>query len=594
MPPRISKTLAAFRRALRRHDLAALHISGTDPHMSEYLSDHWKTRRFISGFSGSYGEVVVTPREALLWTDSRYFLQAEEEMAGTEFRMMPLRVPGEVPPDRWLAENMPPGSRLGFDPYTLPLGSYRLFSQVLAPLGISLVPVPSLVGEIWQERPPLPGNPIFEPGEELAGECRALKHARISQMLDLRGAAVTIVSSLSDLAWCFNLRGSDISYNPLFLGYGLIGKGFNHLFIRRGALSLALEKKLLDEGVILGDYHAFYDFLAALRGVTVWLDPATANSGIWLAIKEQCPVVESTSPAETLKAVKNSTEVEGFRETMRRDGVALVEFLWWLRHHAGDPGTTEFTVARKLAECRSLQPGFMGESFAPIVGTREHGAVVHLSVTADNALPLKNQGVLLFDSGGQYLTGTSDITRTVALGPVTRQQKTDFTLVLKGVIALSSAIFPGGTRGIHLDILARQAMWKHGINYGHGTGHGVGHFLNVHEGPAAIRREWNPHEIKAGMVFSNEPGIYRQGEYGIRTENMMLCIEKETTPFGNFLGFESLTLCPIDTRLLEISLMTPEEISWLNAYHHRVREELSPLLPPERVTFLEELTRGIG
>lgn len=593
MQEKRDKVLASLRRALQDHGLDALYFSGTDPHMSEYLCDHWQVRRWISGFTGSFGEVVVTAYDAVLWTDSRYFLQAEAELAGTGFRMLPLRVAGAVPPEQWLATHLAIGARVGFDPLTLPLGSYRRFREVLDPRGILLTAVPGIPEELWHDRPPLPGHPVTEHDESLSGENRAAKHARITEALAAHQADMTLLTSLSDLAWSFNLRGRDIPYNPVFLGYGIIGRDYNHLFTRPGALDPLLEEKLRQEGIVTAPYETFFSFLRELRGLSVLVDPSSASCGVYLALRDHCRVVEAPSPAEMLKAVKNKTELEGFRESMRYDGVALVQFLDWLREHAGDPGVTEFTAGCQLAAFRAGQPGFMGESFRPIIGYREHGAIVHLSVGPENALPLAREGVLLFDSGGQYLTGTTDITRTVALGAVTPRQKLDFTLVLKGVIHLTTVVFPQGTRGIHLDVLARTAMWQHGLDYGHGTGHGVGHYLSVHEGPAAIRREWNPHEITPGMVFSNEPGIYRTGEYGIRTENMMVCVEKETTPFGRFLGFETLTLCPIDTRLVEENLLTPMEKEWLNLYHRRVRNELAPQMPTRLIPFLDELTREL-
>ena len=587
------QVLASLRRAMHCRHLDALHISGTDPHMSEYLCDHWQVRRWVSGFTGSYGEVVVTMEEAILWTDTRYFLQAEAELAGSGFRMLPLRVPQAVGVEQWLAGHLPAGSRVGFDPYTLPLGSYRALLELLTPRKITLVPVPELIGEVWTTRPPLPAAPLFELETALAGATRSDKRAAIVDTLARHDASATVITSLSELAWCFNLRGEDIPYNPVFLGYGLIGSGFHHLFVQPGTLPASLEAKLLEEGITLAGYAGFMNFLGTLRGMTLLIDPASASCGIFMALREQCRVVEAPSPVEIFKAIKNNTELKGFRESMQRDGVALVAFLHWLSRHTGDPGVTEYTVGRHLAAFRAKQPGFRGESFKPIIGYREHGAVVHLTVDQENALPLEKNGVLLFDSGGQYLAGTTDITRTVALGAVTPQQKRDFTLVLKGVIALTEAVFPEGTRGIHLDILARRAMWQHGIDYGHGTGHGVGHFLSVHEGPAAIRREWNPHEIKPGMVFSNEPGIYRTGAYGIRIENMMVCVEKETTPFGKFLAFETLTLCPIDTRLVELSLLLPQEVEWLNRYHRQVRKSLMPFVSEDLRPFLEELTAEI-
>jgi Xaa-Pro aminopeptidase len=354
-------------------------------------------------------------------------------------------------------------------------------------------------------------------------------------------------------------------------------------------LRIQLEK----ERVEIHDYDEFWQWLKSVKNRKVLIDPSSANYAVWESLSADNSIIEETSVISLLKAQKNATELAGFHEAMKKDGAALMEVLFWLKNNIGKKEITEYTVAQKLAECRAKQDGFRGESFPPIVGYKEHGAIVHLNVGPENALPLKPEGILLFDSGGQYLSGTTDITRTVELGEVTRQQKTDFTLVLKGMMSLTMAEFPEGTKGANLDVLARKALWEHGLNYGHGTGHGVGHFLNVHEGPMSIRQEFNPVPVKPGMVMSNEPGLYREGEYGIRTENMIVCVEKESTAFGKFLGFETLTLCPIDTSLIDKNLLTEKEIDWLNNYHQKVRKELKPLLSKELQTFLEELTRQI-
>ena len=593
MQNNIPRRLEALRRIMQRERLDAFYLSGTDPHMSEYLSDHWQTRRFISGFSGSYGEVVITPESAGLWTDTRYFIQAEEQLAGTGIRMHKLRVPEAVPVVQWLKLNLPPNARIGLDPYSMPLAAFRTFSEELSGLQPEFVFLPDLLDEIWENRPPLPGNPVFELEETITGESRAAKLQRIADATEARGAGCTVVTALDDLAWSFNLRGSDISYNPVFMGFALIGTGFRRLYAENGAVPENLREKLSAEGIGLHPYESVYRDLETLSGEKVLIDPSTVNTAIFEALRKNNQIIEGNSFPTLMKAVKNETELAGFREAMRQDGVAVVRFLHWLKENVGGGQVTEYTTGRKLAWFRAQQPGFRGESFSPIVGYGDHGAIVHLSVDEKTANRVKPEGVLLFDSGGQYSTGTTDITRTVAVGPVTPQMRRDFTLVLQGMIRLSMAVFPAGTKGVHLDILARQALWENGLNYGHGTGHGVGHFLNVHEGPASIRQEYNPQEILPGMVFSNEPGLYRQGEYGIRTENMMVCTEKETTPFGRFLGFETLTLCPIDTTLVIPEMLLPREKEWLNDYHVRVRESLMPLVPEELRGFLEELTQAV-
>ena len=589
----IAKRIEAVRKYMGRHNLNALYISGTDPHMGEYLCSHWKTREFLTGFTGSFGEVVITMESAGLWTDTRYFLQAEEQLEGTGVTMHKLRVPDAIPVPEWLQQNLPDGSRLGLDPVSLPLSTYRQLNGALIDKQVNLVFVHDLMEEVWADRPSLPEQPIFELSPGITGKERSEKLDDISSIAGEKGANVTVISALDDLAWTFNLRGSDIDYNPVFMGFATISKSETRLFTHTKSIDKRIAERLRNEGIILSPYHEIYQYLGQLKGQTVYLDPSTANTALWEASSGNNTIVEGASIPTLLKAVKNSVELDGFREAMRQDGCAMVNFLYWLENAVKSQNITEYTVSRKLKEFRAMQPGFMGESFSPIVGYREHGAIVHLSVDEQNALPVKAEGILLIDSGGQYTTGTTDITRTVALGPVTDHQKRDYTLVLKGMINLSMARFPAGTRGMHLDVLARNALWQHGLNYGHGTGHGVGHFLNVHEGPASIRQELNSHPLAPGMVFSNEPGIYRPGLYGIRTENMMVCAEKEVTEFGTFYGFDTLTLCPIDTRLIEITLLTAEEKDWLNNYHKRVRTELKSLVDPILHGFLDDLTMPV-
>jgi Xaa-Pro aminopeptidase len=593
MKDKITARLTNFRSILHRENLDAWYISGTDPHMSEYLCGHWQTRLFATGFSGSYGEVVITKDSAGLWTDTRYFIQAEEQLAGTGIQMHKLRVPGAVPVPRWLKLNLPPGGRLGIDPWSTPLATFRAIREELDPLNIEVVALPGVTGELWTDRPPLPQKPVFELEPSVTGESRQSKLQRIAGAAEQQGATCTIITALDDLAWSFNLRGHDVDYNPVFMGYAIIGKNHRQLFMHKAALPEDIRYRLAGEGVVISDYGDFGPYLENMQGESIFIDPAGLNTAVWEAIRKNNRIVEGASIATQMKAIKNETELAGFREAMRKDGITMVNFLHWLSENVKSGQLTEYTIGRKLAWFRSQQPGFRGESFSPIVGYAGHGAVVHLSVDASNAGRVIPEGILLFDSGGQYTTGTTDITRTAAIGPVTANQKRDFTLVLKGMIKLSMAIFPAGTKGMHLDVLARQSLWENGLNYGHGTGHGVGHFLSVHEGPASIRQEVNANEIRPGMVFSNEPGLYRTGEYGIRTENMMVCVEKETTPFGQFLAFETLTLCPIDTTLVVKELLSASELEWLNNYHQKVREELLSLLPEELKDYLSRITAAI-
>ena len=589
----ILQRLAALRNEMQNRGLDAWYISGTDPHSNEYLPERWQTRSFISGFTGSFGIVIVTIEEAGLWTDTRYFIQAANQLKDSGITMHKLRVPDAVSPETWLIEKLTYGNRVGIDAQTISVAGYRNLQKVLAEKEIELVKTPDLFETIWENRPQIPLNKIFELETVFAGLSRKEKQNQLAENLRKTGADFQVVSMLDELAWLHNLRGSDINYNPVFMGFGLVGKDENYLFTDRIKLSAELYKTLENDGVCIKDYNSFYDFLSEIKNRKVLIDPLTANYMMYNSLVKNNEIIESTSLVSLSKAIKNSTELNGFREAMKKDGVALVEFLFWLKTNIGQSQITEYEIGRKLAEFRSKQNNFKGESFPPIVGYKSHGAIVHLSVGIDDAFPVEAEGILLFDSGGQYLDGTTDITRTVALGQVTEQQKTDFTLVLKGMISLTLAEFPMGTKGFHLDILARKPLWENGMNYGHGTGHGVGHFLNVHEGPMSIRQEYNEHQIEPGMVMSNEPAFYREGEYGIRTENMMVCTEKEKTEYGRFLGFETLSVCPIDTTLIIPELLTTREKNWLNDYHKKVNELLKPILNQNFHKFLDELTAEI-
>lgn len=589
----ITKRLAALRAEMQIAGIDAWYISGTDPHASEYLPARWKTREFISGFTGSFGLVLVTKTEAGLWTDTRYFLQAENELKETGITLHKMRVPDAVSPEDWLVSKLETGAVVGIDPQTVSVSGFRLLKSSLAKKSIGLVETPDLFEKIWNDRPTLSFNQVFDFSAQFAGRSRKEKQIAIAEHLQKIGADLHIISTLDELAWLFNLRGSDISYNPVFTGFGVVGSDNLILFIEEKKIPEPLKQVLISDGVNIQHYGDFYDALKKIKNRKIYIDPGTANYSICSALIDENELIEGVSLVALQKAIKNCTELDGFRQTMIYDGVSLVEFLYWLKNSVGKIKLTEYGVGRKLAEFRALQPNFMGESFTPIVGYKEHGAIVHLSVNETNALEIDAEGILLFDSGGQYLTGTTDITRTVALGNVTSRQKFDFTIVLKGMIGLTLAEFPLGTKGCHLDILARKPMWENGMNYGHGTGHGIGHFLNVHEGPMAIRQEYNENKIEPGMVLSNEPAFYREGEYGIRTENMIVCVEKQATQFGKFFGFETLSLCPIDSRLIEIELLTEIELNWINDYHRKVNSLLKPKLRKELHGFLDELTKEI-
>lgn len=590
----IKKRISELRRMMQEKELDAYLIYGTDPHLSEYIPANWQTRPYISGFTGSAGMVVVSLDRTALWTDSRYFLQAENELSGTDIELVKMRVTGHPTPAQWLRAHLQRGSIVGTDEACISVSQFRQLQNNLTPAGINLLEVGDLLKEIWTDRPPLPSLPIYEHEEKYACTDRKTKREAICSELDRSGATMQIITALDDLAWTFNLRGNDVECNPVFMGYGSVSREKTILFIDNEKLPSAISTKLQDEGIQIKGYGELTDFIHHLPAHTrIWVDPERTNHLILNNIPISCIVMEGLSVPCKLKAIKTEDEIRNIQQAMRKDGVAMLEFLFWMKNNLGQVPITEFTVAEKLIDFRTQQPDFKGVSFFPIVGYKEHGAIVHFHVSPDNALPIEPKGFLLFDSGGQYLDGTTDITRTIALGELTAQQKTDYTLVLKGMIALTLAKFPVSTKGYHLDILARNALWQNGLNYGHGTGHGVGYFLNVHEGPMSIRQEFNDHVIEPGMVLSNEPGIYRLGEYGIRTENMIVCRKGEATEFGDFLRFDTLTLCPIDLRPIDKSLLYPEEINWLNAYHQRVCDELAPLLNEELKGFLSELTKPI-
>jgi Xaa-Pro aminopeptidase len=586
--------IGELRSEMQKAGIDAYLIYGTDPHLSEYLPEHWQTRSYISGFTGSAGIVIITHEKAALWTDSRYFLQAKEQISGTGIELVKMRTPGFPEPAEWLKINLNAGAKAGTDESCISVSQFRSMQNELNQSGIILKESGDLLNAIWTARPPLPDSPIYAHEMQFAGTDRPTKVAGICQELEKSGANLQIVSALDDLAWTLNLRGNDIECNPVFMAYAAISREETVLFIDSAKLTEVIKNQLEAEDIKISGYHELADYLKKLPATAkILLDPDRTNQSIRKNIPENCIVIEGISVPIRLKAIKTEAEISNIRQAMRKDGVAMLEFLFWLENNLGKKTMTEFTVYEKLTELRSKQADFKGISFFPIVGYKEHGAIVHFHVSEENALPIEKDGFLLVDSGGQYLDGTTDITRTIALSVLSVQQKTDFTLVLKGMIALTMAKFPENTRGYHLDILARKDLWKHGLNYGHGTGHGVGYFLNVHEGPMSIRQDFNDRAIEAGMVISNEPALYRTGQYGIRTENLLVCLKDQSTEFGDFLKFDTLTLCPIDTKAIDKSMLNQEETDWLNDYHQWVFDELSPLVNEELKTFIKELTKAI-
>lgn len=593
----IVQRLGRLRQAMQEEGLDAYLIPSNDPHQSEYVAEHWKARQWISGFSGSAGTVVITMEHAGLWTDSRYFLQAEQELQGSGIVLQKQQIPHAPEHLDWLAEKLGPGSRIGLDGRLFTIGQIRAFDRLFSPKNIQLLTEVDLVKAVWTDRPALPAGPVFELPASYAGQTRQEKLKAVRAQMEQQGLGKYLLTALDDIAWVFNLRGDDVECNPVFYAYALLEKDAAHLFVSADKVSGPLQKALAADGIEVHPYQAMEFFLEALPdGVAIGYDQYFTQYQFWRSLKHlNCK--ENAGIIRQLKAIKNPVEVKHLREAMRRDGVALTRLYRWLENILQTGTVTEVEVAQKLDGFRKEQGDYHGESFAAIVGYQSNGAIVHYHPEPGHCATIRNEGILLLDSGGQYTCGTTDITRTTVFGTPTAEQKKAYTLVLKGNIGLSTAVFPVGTSGVQLDTLARQALWQHQMNYGHGTGHGVGFFLNVHEPPqgfvasAANSRGVTP--LEPGMLTSNEPGYYKTGEYGIRIENLILCVEAGQSESGRFLKFDTLTLFPIDTRLIDRDLMSPQEINWLNAYHREVFETLAPGMSPEEVSWLKEMCKPV-
>ncbi len=589
----IKNRLILLRKAMLKAGVSACIIPGTDPHASEYIAEHWKERVWISGFNGSAGTAVVTVNKAGLWTDSRYFLQGAEQLVETDIELMKQGLPETLEIIPWLSDELKAGDKVGVNPQVFSVNVYAAMKTELKMVGIELVSI-DLLAEVWTERPSLPLKPFFVFDTKYSGKSTTEKLTAVRTELKKARANVFVMSALDDIAWLFNIRGNDVDYNPVVIAYALVEEDKATLFIAAEKLTTETRSYLENQGVSVASYTGIYEALKVIStSKAVLIDGAKLNQSLFEAIPAACAKRNTMSPVFKLKSIKNEVEMAGVRRAMIKDGVALTKFFKWLEENVASGNLTETSVNKKLYECRNEQENFIGESFGTIAGYGPHGAIVHYSATEESASTLKPEGIFLLDSGGQYLDGTTDITRTVALGKVTEQQKKDFTLVLKGHIALGTAVFPVGTRGSQLDILARKAMWDLGLNYGHGTGHGVGHFLNVHEGPQSIRTEENPIILQAGMFMSNEPGLYRTGEYGIRTENLVHIVPAMQSEFGQFLQFETVTLFPIDKALIATEMLTETETAWLNDYHQKVFEKVSPVLNADEKKWLENKCSAI-
>lgn len=578
----ICNRIEALRDVMRREGIDAFIFPSTDPHNGEYVPAHWEGRKWISGFNGSAGTAVVTMTDAALWTDSRYFIAAEEQLRGTGFRLMKERVEGTPSITRWLGMKLATvqSPTVGVDGTVNSASSVAsLITELRAEGGITVRTNFDPLALIWTDRPPVPQDKVSIHPLEYAGEPCHEKMARIRQQLKSMHAYGMLVSALDDIAWTLNLRGTDVHCNPVFVSYLLIDTKSATLFVDRAKLTPEVEAYLEAEGVAVAGYADVRRGLERYGEYNILMDD---NETCYTLFNiPQCQKVVAPSPIPAMKAVKNLTEIEGFRRAMLRDGVALVKFMRWLRPAVEAGGQTEMSVDAKLTALRAAQELYRGLSFDTIAAYREHGAIVHYEATPETDAELRPEGLILIDSGAQYLDGTTDITRTVALGPVTDEERLVYTLVLKGHIQLELCKFPRGASGTQLDALARKDMWAYGYNYLHGTGHGVGSYLNVHEGPHQIRMEYKPAPLVEGMTVTDEPGIYLPGRFGVRTENTLLVVPYRETGFGRFLQFEPLTLCPIDTAPVITDMLTGDEKAWLNAYHRTVFDRIAPLLDDE-------------
>lgn len=590
----INQRLESLREVMRREHLSAFIFPSTDAHQSEYVADHWQGRTWISGFNGSAGTAVVTMKSAALWTDSRYFLAAEEQLKGTEFQLMKLKIEGTPTISEWLAQELQgENAEVGLDGM---VNSYHETMGLIADLrksgGITVRTNLDPLGLIWTDRPAIPANPVEIQPMEFAGESVASKISRIRTALRQRHADGMLISALDDIAWTLNLRGTDVHCVPVFVSYLLISSQQVSLYVDSAKINDEVKAYLTENDISLYPYNKVTEGLERYSEYNILLDGDETSYFLWKTVKCQ-EIIAGNSPVPAMKAQKNDREIAGFRQAMLRDGVAMVKFLRWLKPAVEAGGQTEISIDRKLTSLRAEQHLFRDISFDTIAGYQAHGAIVHYEATPKTDVALKPEGLILIDSGAQYQDGTTDITRTIALGPVTEEMKHVYTLVLKGHIQLELAKFPDGASGTQLDALARECMWREGYNYLHGTGHGVGAYLSVHEGPHQIRMEWKPTPLRAGMTVTDEPGLYLSGKFGVRIENTLLIKDYQTTEFGKFLQMESLTLCPIDLTPVDFSMLQPEEIEWLDTYHRDVFEKLSPYLEGEDLEWLREATRPV-
>jgi len=588
-----------LRMYLSENTLDACIIPTADPHQSEYLANHWKFREYLSGFTGSFGTLVVSIHAVGLWTDSRYFLQAEAELKGTDINLFKLGIPGTPSPEEWMIKNG--CSRIGLDGKLYATSEVMRLSHNLAECAVTLHTNFNPYSMVWPDQPALPQESIWAFPHSVSGESTTSKLSRVRQAIQEAGAEALPLTALDEIAWLLNIRGADIDFNPVVMAFAYIDCNRCLLFIDSSKIDSDVLSLLNNASVELASYHDFLPFMTGLRGVNILVDSSRLSHELHERIDESCVMIEGPSPIRKLKAIKNAVEIEGFKLAMRKDGIAWVRLLIWLEEVTAATGEananspTEFDVGEKVASLRREDKAYLGESFAPIVAVDDHGAIVHYEADSKNAYPIQGKGVLLMDLGAHYTHGTTDTTRTVFLnGTPTDSYKTDYTCLLKGLIDLSTVVFPEGTRGTQLDILARHYLWSRQLNYLHGTGHGIGHCLFVHEGPQNIRMNENPVCLEPGMILSNEPGLYRTGEYGIRLENVIHVMEKGASDFGRFYAFETITLVPFDVDSIDQNLLEQQHISWIDTYHQRVYEQLAPLLNSDERDWLRKKTHALA
>jgi Xaa-Pro aminopeptidase len=590
------KIVKKIQELLKNNDLDAYIIPSSDPHQSEYVANHWKAREWVSGFTGSAGTIVISKNIAGLWTDSRYFIQAEQQLKGSGIQLFKMKIPHSPSYIDWLKNNLQENSKVGFDENLFSVSLAKTIKSTLSDKNISIESNHDFIKPLWKNRPSIPKNNIFLHDLEFAGNSRVEKISELRRIMTTKNVSCHIISSLDDIAWLFNIRGNDIKYNPVVISYALITLDNSYLFIDKD-LHDNIKNLLKEDNITILPYNSINESIKKFcKSQNILIDPSKTNSFIFNSIPSSCKIIEDVNITTTLKATKNATEVKNIKDVMVRDGVALTKFFHWLEKNILQEKITELSADKKLEFYRSQQKNFVGLSFGTIAAYNSHGAIVHYEATKKTDVELMKEGIFLIDSGGQYLDGTTDITRTISLGNPTQEMIDNFTLVLKGHINIASLKFPYGTKGYQIDILARKFLWDNYRNYGHGTGHGVGSFLNVHEGPQAIGSSANSSlntNFEEGMLTSNEPGIYIENEYGIRIENLILCEKDKNTEFGQFMKFNTVSLCYIDNSLINVDLLTNDEVNWLNDYHKTVFEKISPFLNIEEKEWIEEKTKNL-